>query len=311
MAGKQKVSDAELNRSLILLFIAFLLLIFMDVQAKRQAEVKTQSLDSLAPLSPILAPGRELGKNIEIDPLPDVLPDNLGGELQKISRKQLQKTGNSLERTVKRTVERYQDVGKNPQNPQNAQNAAAAAAAKEEAQAAAAYPKISWQKVLHSLQSVIPAPAKSSAPAIATVANPNGVFELYFIQYVKKKNVLIATKRWHKKNPLRLTEVLRQLKQGATQKERALLNNFTPDIPIHSVEIAGDAVILNLGQGMARYGSHVIQDRLDQVIYTLTQFPEIRSVRILIEGKRHPFLGDIPIESYLVRRNREVYRFSG
>ncbi len=296
MAGQRKVSDTELNRSLILLFITYLLLIFMDVQAKKQAnshilnKANIQELngaDALQPLSPILDPEKEIGLSRKIK----ITGQQLGDKIQTISRDQIQNTGNSPTLPV---------VSK--------------------------YPTISWEAILDSLQSVRPARViqnltvtnkekpeskEKLLQAETTVANPNGVYELYFIQYANKKNVLVATKRWTKKSPLHIKDILTQLKQGATKKERSLLNNFTPDISVLQAKREGTVAVLNLGDGMSRYGSHVIQDRLDQLVYTLTQFPEIKSVRILINGKREFFLGDIPIDSHLIRRGREVYRYNG
>ena len=297
MAGRKAHSDANDNRSLIILLIALLLFIFMDKQAKRQIDIKMGNLIDIAPQNEIqrqnignnprvkenLIPLIELVKenNIDINDLKEPIED----AIDPLSEPIVQGTNQALQGKIR-------EIQVN------------------DSMVVTKYPQISWQDIMDSLKPAIPNITNKIHAEQDSIVNDKGFYELYFIKYAKGKNSLIATKRWTNKNPLPLLDVLLELRKGPRPDEKSLLNNFTPNISIYEAKIKNGSAKLDLGKGMDRYSKHVIEDRIDQIVYTLTQFAEINNVSIKIEGKREYFLGKIPLEGYLHRRERQVYQYT-
>lgn len=132
---------------------------------------------------------------------------------------------------------------------------------------------------------------------------------LYFIRFRRGRAELVSVNRKISKQSLTLGEVLKILQNGPTLREPGLINAFTHKIKIYSVTKDKNRVIVDLSENVGQMGSHVIRDRLDQLVFTLTQFPDIDSVVLHVEGQAIDSLGNsrIKIPAQINRNNRKVF----
>ena len=136
---------------------------------------------------------------------------------------------------------------------------------------------------------------KSPSIAPEQITHPLPYYWLYFIRFSAQKSKLIRVKRPHSPGPLRLSQVLQALGKGPSIHEKGLLNNFDHHIKVNHLERRGQAVLLDLNPALGRMGVHVIDDRLEQIAHTLTQFPQIRHVKITIDGQSPRYIGEAKV----------------
>ena len=142
------------------------------------------------------------------------------------------------------------------------------------------------------------APAKSkSPPVLDEISYTKDYYFLYFIRFEQRKSKLIRVQRKHQGEVLRLSRVLENLRKGPNIKEKGLLNNFDNRIQVHSIRLKprNDSVVVDLNAAMGRMGVHVIHDRMEQLSHTLTQFPQVNSIQLLIDGKAVSKLGSAQV----------------
>ena len=120
---------------------------------------------------------------------------------------------------------------------------------------------------------------KSPPIAPDQIAHRLPYYWLYFIRFSGKKSKLIRVKRPHSPGPLLLSQVLQTLRRGPSIHEKGLLNNFDHHIKVNQVRRIGSVVLLDLNSALGRMGLHVIHDRLEQIAHTLAQFPQISHVK--------------------------------
>jgi spore germination protein GerM len=126
---------------------------------------------------------------------------------------------------------------------------------------------------------------KETGSKIQNIEIKSDRYYLYFIRYNGGKSELVRVERKSAAKNLKVHEILKILQEGPEVRERGLLNTFDSRIRILGIKKENGIVELNLSSDFDRMGARVVQDRLDQMILTLIQFPEIRGVKLLIDGK--------------------------
>ena len=119
---------------------------------------------------------------------------------------------------------------------------------------------------------------------------------------------LVGEKRKIKKDSKWMERILEELLKGP--KDRSLYNPIPPSTRLNAVFLEGDIAYVDLSVEMAKNQSGGTSQELLSVyaiIDTLTAFPEIRKVKILIDGEETSTLcGHIDISQPLERDERLV-----
>ena len=68
---------------------------------------------------------------------------------------------------------------------------------------------------------------------------------------------------------------------------KQLTNLFPPGTDVHSVKVNGDTAVVDFNQNFASRGQGSFTERMmvNAVVCTLTEFPEIKKVKFLVDGK--------------------------
>lgn len=119
---------------------------------------------------------------------------------------------------------------------------------------------------------------------------------IYLIRGVGDHSTLEAVTRHTqgRTTAARLRAAMNALLAGPTDAERAagLLTAIPPGTRLRGVEIRGRVAYVDLsGDVESGGGSSSMLGRLWQIVYTATQFPRVRQVRILIDGQERGALG--------------------
>ncbi len=79
---------------------------------------------------------------------------------------------------------------------------------------------------------------------------------------------------------------------SSSEKKRGILTAVNSNTKIYDVTISGNTAILNFNSAI-EYGAsgNILLSRIDQIIYTATQFENIDSIIIKVNGKTRRFLG--------------------
>lgn len=147
---------------------------------------------------------------------------------------------------------------------------------------------------------------------VDVVQSPFDRLQLYYIRFRNGRSQLVRVQRPLERGAVSLTRVLRELQTGPTMRESGLLNTFDSSIEIRSVRLEEGLAVVDLGARAGRMGAHVLRDRLDQITFTLTQFPEVRGVQLLVEGRPVEFLGSarLPVPAVLLPDDdRTIYEY--
>ena len=269
------------NRVVSLLFLVLLLLFFMDYQARRHYDSSRTGGESV---------GGAFDQDLEIarEELERAMQESKGGQ-----------GGNAF------PIDRNRGSQEASLQPQRAKAGTILGAWNEvKTKISAAAKKQKASEILEAQSKAMKANAiLSSSPQkgknIKSPPSPPDeivhrlpYYWLYFIRFSGKKSKIVRVKRFHKPGPLRLSQVLRNLREGPNIREKGLLNNFDKRMKIHHVSRNGSRALLDLDSGLGRMGPHVIHDRLEQIAHTLTQFPQIRYVGITVDGKVPNSIGD-------------------
>ncbi|MCE9598071.1 MAG: GerMN domain-containing protein [Spirochaetia bacterium] len=116
-----------------------------------------------------------------------------------------------------------------------------------------------------------------------------GGWDLFFIEYRGKESALVRVRRKWPGETVTVRAVLQYLQKGPNTVEIGLLNAFE-NVRVGSSSLKDGVLTVECDSGLLRMSSHVIQDRVDQIVYTMTQFREIKGVRLVVEGERRPYL---------------------
>ncbi len=92
-----------------------------------------------------------------------------------------------------------------------------------------------------------------------------------------------------------LTSVLRELLAGPTAAERRrdLISLFPEEVELHRVSVHDGTAVIDLGQAFrfSSLGRQGLLARLQQLVYSATEFPTVDAVQVLIDGKNVDYLG--------------------
>jgi hypothetical protein len=130
---------------------------------------------------------------------------------------------------------------------------------------------------------------------------------LYFIRYRGSRSEIVRLQRIMK-SPVGPIDALKLLRNGPLPGEKGILNAFDQKIVINSLTVRDGIALLDVGEEMGRMSGRVVRDRLDQIAFTLLQYPNIRGIRLTIDGKSLRSLGQerIPVPEIIVQPDRPV-----
>jgi spore germination protein GerM len=132
---------------------------------------------------------------------------------------------------------------------------------------------------------------------------------LYFIK-VDEEGAILRTRvtRPMPATSSPLADTIGVLLQGPTvdERNRGLISLMPPGTKLLSAQIRGATAYLSFSEDFQfnQYGVEGYIGQLRQIIWTVTEFPNISNVQILIEGRRIDYLGErIAIGSPLDRNS--------
>jgi spore germination protein GerM len=123
----------------------------------------------------------------------------------------------------------------------------------------------------------------------------HGEFLIYLVRFNENDNrmSLLPVKRNIKaESPLKGT--LNELIKGPnkTEKKKGLLTAIPEDLRLRNVQVVGRNAVLDFNDAIeTNANGEILLTRIDQLVYTATQFEGIDSVIIKINGKQKKFLG--------------------
>jgi spore germination protein GerM len=147
----------------------------------------------------------------------------------------------------------------------------------------------------------LPAANQSSLSLVPVQPNldvaPRNRF-LYFIQLDTEGTILYSkVSRNLPGSDSPLTDVLQALLDGPSQEEQdqGLISLIPGGTKVLSVMIRLETAYINLSEDFlyTPYGSEGYTAQLQQLIWTATEFPTIKDVQLLIEGRKLDYMGDI------------------
>ena len=158
-----------------------------------------------------------------------------------------------------------------------------------------------------------PAEQATGSPIAEQPAQPPAVETrdrvVYFMQLDRDGNILhpVKVSRRLPVSTSPLQDSLNALFAGPTAEEKdRRLETFLPEgSKILSIEIRGNTAFINCNEEFQYnpFGTEGIDAQLQQVVWTATEFPNVRNVQFLIEGKRIVFLNEgINIENPIGRQ---------
>jgi len=120
---------------------------------------------------------------------------------------------------------------------------------------------------------------------------------LYFIQ-VDRGGAILRVKV-NRKLPVSdspMTDVIQALISGPNgeEKGKGLISLIPPAARILYATVRGDTAYINFSEDFQynNYGVEGYAGQLRQIVYTATEFPNVRYVQILVEGRRLDYLGE-------------------
>ncbi|MCB1177853.1 MAG: GerMN domain-containing protein [Leptospiraceae bacterium] len=145
----------------------------------------------------------------------------------------------------------------------------------------------------------------------------SGVYFLKFYGSGKQTHSrLVRVKRNLKGNlGKRVWKALKELEKGPTEAEskRGLLTGLPNKFKFYKKVRLKDGVLhISLPDNFDKKASlELIQDRLDQLCFTLFEFPQIKGIAMYIEGNRVRYLksGQISLGDIIRKRNRKIVNF--
>lgn len=120
---------------------------------------------------------------------------------------------------------------------------------------------------------------------------------LYFIQVDRGGSIRrIRVNRNLPVSTSPMTDVIQALLAGPNEEERnrGLISLIPPGTRMLSATVRGNTAYISFSEDFQynTYGIEGYASQLRQIVFTATEFPNIRDVQILIEGRRHDFLGE-------------------
>ena len=134
----------------------------------------------------------------------------------------------------------------------------------------------------------------------------------YYIYLVKfdrnSESMTLAPVKRNVKTKSALADTLRELIKGPTNKEKAsgLLTAVPADLQIRDIQVTGRNAVLDFNNSIEENADgQILLTRIDQLVYTVTQFKGIDGVIIKVNGRRKEFLGGegLSVSKPIGRRN--------
>lgn len=144
------------------------------------------------------------------------------------------------------------------------------------------------------IPTILPTPATPASQATAEPATPVPQSTLPVAVYFLREEKLAVVRRRVNQTPRVGTAALEELLSGPTAREAAW--GFTTEIPVDTrllnLTIDDGVATVNLSPEFgAGGGAFSMRARVAQVVYTLTQFPTVTSVRFQLTGQPVAYLG--------------------
>ena len=93
-----------------------------------------------------------------------------------------------------------------------------------------------------------------------------------------------------------MTDAIQALISGPNTEEKGkgLISLIPPSTRILSATVRGETAYISFSEDFQynTYGVEGYAAQLRQIVYTATEFPNVRNVQILIEGRRVDYLGE-------------------
>ncbi|MDR1247711.1 MAG: GerMN domain-containing protein [Treponema sp.] len=142
-------------------------------------------------------------------------------------------------------------------------------------------------------------PLPEITPAAPPAERPAAIRDraLYFIE-VDKDGAILRTRvsRSVPATDSPLTDAVQLLLRGPTadERNRGLITLIPPGTTLQSAQVRGSTAYLSLSEEFQfnTYGVEGYIGQLRQIIWTVTEFPNIADVQLLIEGRRIDYLGE-------------------
>ena len=119
--------------------------------------------------------------------------------------------------------------------------------------------------------------------------------KLYFIQIddrSEKTYLSTVKRRARSNNPLK--DSLNMLISGPTrlEKERGLLTAVPSNLRVRDLRVRGNTAVIDFNSAIEEGGAgNILITRIDQIVYTATQFKNIKNIEIRINGQKRNTLG--------------------
>jgi spore germination protein GerM len=126
-------------------------------------------------------------------------------------------------------------------------------------------------------------------PVTTVVKDPNPLTKEYVVYRVQKngEEILIPEKVRYAAGKKSREEAALDALLHTDPVSKQLTNLFPPGTDVLSVKVNGDTVTVDFNQNFASRGQGSYTERMmvNAVVCTLTEFPEIKKVKFLVEGK--------------------------
>lgn len=141
---------------------------------------------------------------------------------------------------------------------------------------------------------------------------------IYFLKFTTRGRKVISTlirvKRPSKGTlKQRVWGVLSELEKGPSEEEsgNGVLSGFPSGFRFYKkLKLKNGILTINLPKSFEEdTGKELMRDRLDQLAFSLFEFPEIRGILLMVEGNRVRFLGEDSLEiPDLIQRSERKYK---
>ena len=120
--------------------------------------------------------------------------------------------------------------------------------------------------------------------------------KLYFIKMNDKTEKMYLTSVYRKfsNNGLLLKNILNQLVKGplSEEKRKGLMTAIPADLKIYGIRMRNQTAEINFSTAIEKgAGGNILISRIDQIVYTATQFDNVDSIIIKVNGKTRDSLG--------------------
>ena len=126
-------------------------------------------------------------------------------------------------------------------------------------------------------------------PVTTVVKDPNPLTQEFVVYRVQKngEEILIPEKVRYAPGKKSREEAALDALIHTDPVSKQLTNLFPPGTDVHSVKVKGDTATADFNQNFASRGQGSYTERMmvNAVVCTLTEFPEIKKVKFLVDGK--------------------------